>query len=1626
MKNFIGSKRTRIFEFFVMMLIFLATCVVLFAAEKVYAAEATVIPSEEVSTENVPIENVRLLSNCAEQIRPNETVSFSVELTPNYAIETAKKVEYLIVQGFNLVTQNDNIFIVKEDATIGGILEVKALVDGIESNSLTFTIIETPIKEINILNNETKICQNGTLQLNTEILPSDATNNNLHYSIINGEEYAKISLDGLITVKNNLPRGNLTITVRAEAISNSQIYAEKSFELYVPTRSLIIKASNPFPSVGESISLYTITDATASGSDSEFSVSEHDKKYVKSLDGNILTIADEISDSNPTITISYARDGISENITLEIYIPAIALRFEDPITTIKQGGMQQFNVVSTPTNATLKYLEFSLSNYDNADITQDGLFTALIHPEKLSETVNVIAKVGEAIASTVITIVRPNVILSADRQNPITSSFSSQTVALTTEVDGVVKYSGLTYIVKSGEKFIEDEIKSDGTFSIAKGIIDYDPEIILAVTYGSWESNEIIIRPTILVESLSVENDSIVFVEQQKNYSFKGVSYPYNATKAGDDLIYSINVPSSIAAISDKGILSVSANAPIGAPIILTINGPDGTSIMHTVSVKTVYATELRLESVSNQNNIEISKNGTVYPGDILTFEASFPEPFNVTETQKVYSVEYSSGNDIATFSGITATIKPQSQISDINPHITFKVTSMQNDNILVQYFTVYVHIYVTDIEVTKLVGYVNEGALLALSDIVDAVATPYNSTIRDITYEISGNATILGKYVLVDDNLTSGNLNFTLYLSAEDVSVAPLTFNIYVGAKDINLSVDKTNPLTQKSGGENVKVTIIKDVSATDEINLKIVQGANLIEGNYSDNDTLLITYNQNGEGLFNFKVKSSTQIGSDKLIRFKASQGEITKSIDVLIYKPIEDFYVATQKMEGNTRYVDRGEENTLIITYTAYASETNKWTVDIGQIKANNRSNPVIEVPKTSTAGTTYTATFQTNDRLNKKFTFTFTVDKLDSSKFKFVNNNYRYSDYPYTKDSAGYSISKTTPELWVGRSTDIIVSYNGYPLIKYGMSISNLTCSSGFVSGSQYAQMSILPRKENELDEIVQLKINNDASGKGVVLPKIIIQDGEATYNVILDAINVFRPISGTPSLLNGYVYSSADKLVLGAGGFDMSASCDLDAFVFYVSKQSGAELQSERSLRIINDNAKAYQTIKLTTQKADGTYTQSYNGVGVYYEVSITKKLVKRVTLNKQGGRNGTDDICAFNGRSTSIIKPTRDGYIFGGYYTSTNGNGTCYYDQDGNLKVTHSNYSNVSTLYAKWTPITYYVIFYYHNGQSIVPVHFDDGTTGDSKMTCTYGVKYTIKNYTVTGGKFNHWEINNATYSNGEQPTNLEEPWFMNLTYNPNETVKFVGYCDWNRCVASGSVVTLANGTFKAVEDLDGTERLKVWNLLKGEYDTAPILFIDNDGLKTYEVVRLGFSDGTQVEIIDNHGFFDINLQKYVFISKDSKNYIGHWFITNEGKAQLVSIDTYEKRTVSYSPVTFGYLCYFVNGLLSMPANTEPFINIFNINPETMAIDKADYESDLAQYGLYTYDTFIADFNEYLNVSGQEVTLAETYALLPQIMYKAFGGQYLKVSLGKGNTTWTELSILIEQYSRQLTGGNNE
>ena len=103
----------------------------------------------------------------------------------------------------------------------------------------------------------------------------------------------------------------------------------------------------------------------------------------------------------------------------------------------------------------------------------------------------------------------------------------------------------------------------------------------------------------------------------------------------------------------------------------------------------------------------------------------------------------------------------------------------------------------------------------------------------------------------------------------------------------------------------------------------------------------------------------------------------------------------------------------------------------------------------------------------------------------------------------------------------------------------------------------------------------------------------------------------------------------------------------------------------------------------------------------------------KVTLDKQSGTGGTSEYyyqyntkgkcyyyttsalstCTDSSDGQHITVPTRTGYTFGGYYTGKNGTGTQYVNASGlainNLYKTVGN----RTLYAKWTPKTWYVEF---------------------------------------------------------------------------------------------------------------------------------------------------------------------------------------------------------------------------------------------------------------------------------------------------------------------------------------------
>lgn len=174
-------------------------------------------------------------------------------------------------------------------------------------------------------------------------------------------------------------------------------------------------------------------------------------------------------------------------------------------------------------------------------------------------------------------------------------------------------------------------------------------------------------------------------------------------------------------------------------------------------------------------------------------------------------------------------------------------------------------------------------------------------------------------------------------------------------------------------------------------------------------------------------------------------------------------------------------------------------------------------------------------------------------------------------------------------------------------------------------------------------------------------------------------------------------------------------------------------------------------------------------------------------------------------------------------------------------------------------------------------------------------------------------------------------------------------------------------------------------------------------------MINLGFSDGTIVKVISEHAFWDYNLNEYIYLREDASQYIGHWFskqITNPDgsfssvKVQLVNVSINEEYTTAYSPITCGHLCYYVNGMLSMPGGVTGFINIFDVDMETMTINKVAMEQDIEKYGLYTYEEFSALFS------------------ISEEVFNAFNGQYLKVAIGKGLIDIDGLCGLIERYSK--------
>lgn len=417
----------------------------------------------------------------------------------------------------------------------------------------------------------------------------------------------------------------------------------------------------------------------------------------------------------------------------------------------------------------------------------------------------------------------------------------------------------------------------------------------------------------------------------------------------------------------------------------------------------------------------------------------------------------------------------------------------------------------------------------------------------------------------------------------------------------------------------------------------------------------------------------------------------------------------------------------------------------------------------------------------------------------------------------------------------------------------------------------------------------------------------------------------------------------------------------------------------------------------------GTYTITLDGNVVIdvtthmrtYAVTWTNPTGATITVTANGNAiNSGDTVTA--GTSISVTATASSGYRLNtvtiggsaqnGVSTTQAGSSTFSYTVNATTAISATTVKMYSVSWTA-TNATYTVTA---NGSSISSGKYVDTGTSISITVVAAKSNYTIKTVTINGSQIATAAVSNYSHTVTEDTT---------ITNTAERS---------SVCIVEGTMITLADGTQKAIEDVQIGDMALVFNHFTGTVEARPLIAIahKDEEAKLCNILNLQFSNGTVFRMVGHHGLFDRTLGEYVMISSDNVNqYVGHkFYIGNIVNGEFVNDDvmltnyTMTTEVVRiFSPVTEEIGNYFANGLLNVgPLHRNTLtcghINYFDFD-ENLKYDEAQVKADIEKYGLYTYD----DFKEYVS---EEV-------------FNALSFKYYKIAVGKGLMTEDDIYGLI-------------
>lgn len=290
------------------------------------------------------------------------------------------------------------------------------------------------------------------------------------------------------------------------------------------------------------------------------------------------------------------------------------------------------------------------------------------------------------------------------------------------------------------------------------------------------------------------------------------------------------------------------------------------------------------------------------------------------------------------------------------------------------------------------------------------------------------------------------------------------------------------------------------------------------------------------------------------------------------------------------------------------------------------------------------------------------------------------------------------------------------------------------------------------------------------------------------------------------------------------------------------------------------------------------------------------------------------------------------------------------------------------------------------------------GSKFEYKMTDGTGTTSFDKAY-IARGKGGHYAAENMTPEKYCEQYKLTDMKQISKTYSGIMDDNYTIFTTRkNSCLVEGTFITMGDGTKKKVEDLQIGDIVLIFNHEIGKWDHASILVNahKNDEKKLVKIINLIFDDGTILRIVGDHGLFDLETNKYVYITdKNVKEYYNHRFVsTNINKHSTLIDSTITEEYVNvYSPASIWHLNLVAENILTLSSG---MVNFFEYDENLKYIDEY-MQKDIEKYGLYTYD----DFKDYISIE----------------VFNAFPFKYFKVAVGKGLITFNRILELIQYYN---------